>query len=196
MVDFATLFGLSSIVVLDYDSIVLELRVVAAHQARLSPKQHLKLRLILAFDPILGHLVRWLLHHGGCMLARLQLLRHPMLEYERSEFDTRLLHVGQIIVGCWRLLAGIPICYYDLFVRRCKSQNTIFSSLIARHIHPTQGVPLVRLLDCSLPAPNVITQGVLDVGHRADSIDHCRPLVIVFDQVVLVEELVGGDQFD
>ena len=119
-----------------------------------------------------------------------------MLEYEWSEFDTRLLHAGQIIVGCWRLLASIPIRYYHLFVRRCKRQNTIFISLLAWHIHSTKGVPLVRLLNCSLPAPDVITQVVLDVGHRAHSIDHCRPLVIVFNQIVLVEELVGGDQLD
>ena len=80
MVDFATLFGLSPVVVLDYDSIVFELRVVAAHQARLRPKEHLELRLVLALNPILSHLVRWLPHHSVCMLACLQLLRHPVLK--------------------------------------------------------------------------------------------------------------------
>ena len=55
MVDFATLFGFFLVVVFDYNSIVFKLRVVAAHQARLSPEQHLKLRLILAFNPILSN---------------------------------------------------------------------------------------------------------------------------------------------
>ena len=119
-----------------------------------------------------------------------------MLELERSKFDTCLLHSGHIIVRCWRLLAGIPICNYDLFVRRCKRQDTFFSLLTARYIHPTLRVPLVRLLNCSLPTPYVITHGVLDVGHRADSIDHGCPLIIVFDQIVLVEELVGRYQID
>lgn len=122
MLNFARLFHLSFLVVLDDNAFVFQLWVIAAYRARLSAHQHLDLRLVPATDLVLELVVaiRVLAIQVGCRAVRrprlsaqhrlinatrlllllrrllLSLLLHSvrdaMLEKKRSEVVARLAH--------------------------------------------------------------------------------------------------------